>query len=104
MVLFHGVIVDLVSFNESAFGIFNESERPVLIKMFRDECDSSAPKFISLLSPEQKQRVVEFVCQRSSFSVEEIKSALTKFLKYLKNVSYTTYPHVKQKKSLTKTK
>jgi hypothetical protein len=96
MILFHGVVVDLVSFNESYFGIFNESERPTLIKMFKD-CDSVAPKFLSLLSIEQKQRVVEWACQRSTFSVEELKIALTKFTKFLKTVSYSTYPEKKPK-------
>lgn len=95
MVLFHKVQVDLLSFDESQFGIFNEAESALLLKMFVEECDRSAPKFYSMLSPEQKNRVALWACQRSSFSVEDLICAISKFLKYLKNVKFQTWPQSK---------
>ena len=92
MILFHEVIVDLGSFNESNFGIFNENEREPLRTMFTDQCGSMPFKFLSMLSPEQKLHVAAWACQRSKFSVDQLTIALKKFTKYLDNVSYTVYP------------
>lgn len=92
MILFHQVIVDLASFNESHLGIFNDAEQPVLLNMLRAECGGSALKFFSLLSPEQKQHVVLWACEKTSFSTSELIASLKKFTKYLEGVSYAVYP------------
>lgn len=98
MILFHKVIVDVGSFNDAHFGIFNECEREVLTTLFREKCNSNPFRFLSLLSPEQKQLVTAWSCQRTTFSVEQLKSALKKFLKHLDGVSYTVYPKNKKSK------
>lgn len=103
IILFHKVIVDLASFNESQFGIFNESERETLTTLFRDRCGSKPFEFIALLSPQQKQHVVVWACQRTTFSVAEMTEALKRFTKYLEGVSYQVYPKLAEKK-LKKTK
>jgi hypothetical protein len=92
IILFHKMIVDLGSFNQSHFGIFNDSEREQLTKMFVEQCESSPFRFLSLLSPEQKQHVTAWACQRTSFSVEQLTTSLKQFTKYLDGVKYTVYP------------
>lgn len=92
VVLFHKVIVDLGSFNESQFGIFNDSERELLEKIFVEQCERSPYRFLALLSPEQKQHITAWLCQRTTFSVEQLLTSLKKFTKYLESVSYTVYP------------
>ena len=105
MVLFHKIIVDLGSFNQSQFGIFNESERDVLRMMFVNQCDSMPFKFFAMLTPEQKHHVVVWACQRSTFSVDQLISGLKKFTKYLENVTYTVYPRsISSSSSKTKKK
>lgn len=104
MILFHKLIVDLGSFDESQFGIFNESEREVLRCMFVTQCGSMPFKFFSLLTPEQKHHVVVWACQRSpEFPVSDLISGLKKFTKYLENVTYTTYPRIIKNKKKRKT-
>lgn len=98
MILFHKMIVDVGSFNDAHFGIFNECEREVLTTLFKEKCNSNPFRFLSLLSPEQKQFVTSWVCQRTSFSVEQLVSAMKKFLKYLDGVNYTVYPKIKKTK------
>jgi hypothetical protein len=98
MILFHGVVIDLLSFNESSFGIFNDAERPALSDMFRGPCACTPTKFFSILSPEQKQCVVEWACSRSSFTVDELIGALVKFTKYLKKIKGSRYPLAESKK------
>jgi hypothetical protein len=102
MILFHQMVVDLSSFNESQFGIFNDTEQPVLLKMFKEECGSSALKFFPLLSPEQKQHVVLWACGKTSFSTDELIVALKKFTKYLEKLSYSVYPKTNQSKKRKK--
>ena len=97
MILFHKVIVDIGSFNESNFGIFNDVEREPLRKLFIDK-GSSPYMFLSALSPEQKQHVTAWACQRSTFPVDQLIYSLKKFLKHLENVSYTVYPNKPDKK------
>lgn len=104
IILFHKMIVDLASFNQSHFGIFNESEREQLTKMFVEQCESSPFRFFSLLSPEQKQHVTAWTCQRTSFTVEQLTTSLKQFTKYLDGVKYTVYPrhHNKTLKKIKK--
>lgn len=93
IILFHKIIVDLGSFNQTHFGIFNESERGYLSELFR--LNGSMPfTFFGLLTPEQKHHVMVWACQRSTFSVDQLITGLKKFTKYLEGVSYTVYPHV----------
>lgn len=95
MILFHKLIVDLVSFDESQFGIFNDAEQSILRRIFKEDCKSSALKFFSVLSPKQKELVTIWACERTSFSVDELINSLKKFTKYLEGVSYATYPTFK---------
>jgi hypothetical protein len=92
MILFHKAMADIASFNPSQFGIFNESEREPLHNLFANEAGCNALKFMAYLSPEQKQRVAIWACERTSYSVNELILALEKFTKYLKSVNYKTYP------------
>lgn len=92
MILFHTVVTDLVAFNESDFGIFSDTERPTLVRIFREDCGGMSTKFLSRLSPDQKKKVVEWTCQRSKYSANELIEALSKFIKFLKTTSYTVYP------------
>jgi len=105
MVLFHKVIVDLEAFDASQFGIFNESERVALIKLYEVDCEKSMKKFLALLSPDQKQRIAVWACDKSTFSTDELILALEKFTKYLKTVTFKIYPKTAPqpvKKSLKK--
>lgn len=102
MILFHKVIVDIGSFNESNFGIFNDIEREPLRKLFVEQCGSSPYRFLAALSPEQKQHVAAWACQRSTFPVEQLISSLKKFTKYLEGVSYTVYPKKSDEKKKKK--
>jgi len=91
MILFHDLIVDLGSFNETYFGIFNEKEREPLRKIFIEE--GSMPfKFFGKLSADQKQCVTTWACQRSRLSVNQLIESLTEFVNHLKTISYTVYP------------
>jgi hypothetical protein len=100
MVLFHKMVVDLVAFDESQFGIFNEHERVGLKKMYEQDASSSAVKFLTLLSPDQKQRVALWACERSSYSVPELITALEKFTKCLKTSASKVYPKKKTRGKL----
>jgi hypothetical protein len=93
MILFHKLVVDLVSFDESQFGIFNDSEQVILRRIFKEDCQSSSLKLFSVLSPKQKERVTLWACERTSFSVNELINSLKKFTKYLEGLSYSTYPN-----------
>lgn len=104
IILFHKMIVDLGSFNQSHFGIFNYSEREQLTKMFVEQCESSPFKFLALLSPEQKQHVTAWACQRTSFSVEQLTTALKQFTKHLDGVKYTVYPRIQTSSKKSKKK
>lgn len=92
MILFHKVIVDLMSFNESQFGIFPEAQQQTLRDMFEKQCDKCAVKFFSMLSPHQKKKVAEWACERSTFSKKDLSKGLKKFTKYLDSLSYDVYP------------
>lgn len=94
MILFHKVIVDLVAFGPAQFGVFNESEKPVLTSLWSNHCDSSSTKFLAALSPDQKARVAKWACERSSFSLKELIEGLTKFLDFLRSAVTTAsvYP------------
>lgn len=91
MILFHTMVIDLQSFDETQFGVFNEHEQPELVKIF-GECDRDIVKFLRKLSPCQKQQVAAWACSRSSFDVKTLHESLKKFLKYLETVQYTVYP------------
>src|SRR5476651_462125 len=102
MILFNKIVVDLVSFDETQFGIFKDSEQKVLIEMFT-QCGRSSPKFLSLLSPDQKRCVAIWACARTSYPVDELSAALKKFVTYLDGAKFTTYPKdrtTKPKKAL----
>ena len=92
LILFHKIIVDIGSFNETHFGIFNDSEREVIRALFIEQCDSSPYRLLSLLSPEQKERVAVWACKRSSFATHELIAGLKKCIKYLEGIKYTVYP------------
>jgi hypothetical protein len=104
MILLHKVIVDIGSFNETNCVIFNDVEREPLRKLFVEQCGSSPYRFLSALSPEQKQHVAVWACQRTTFPVDQLISSLKKFTKYLEGVSYTVYPHVPAAKTEIKKK
>lgn len=102
MILFHKVIVDIGSFNETNFGIFNDVEREPLKKLFIEQYSSNPYRFLSALSPEQKQHVAAWACQRSTFPVDQLIASLKKFTKYLEGVSYTVYPKRSEEKKKKK--
>lgn len=102
MILLHQMTVDVMSFNESHFTIFNESERQELTKMFKQDCQNNSQMFISLLSPVQKQAVTIWACERSSYEVKQIVGALKKFVQHLEGISYSKYPKPQKKKKKSK--
>lgn len=106
MVLMHQVVVDLQGFNEEFFGIFPSEDHKALYRVWEQEAKRNPSKFIALLSPAHKQCVAAWATSRTSYNVTELIRALEKFTKFLKTVSYSSYPQIKKlqprKKSVLK--
>lgn len=101
MILMNGINIDIQGFNESQFGIFNDSDQNELLGIWHNLVKEDVNKFISKLSPEQKYRLTLWACSRTSYQVCELISALEKFTKYLKSSAYSKsefYPKSPKKK------
>lgn len=92
MILMHKVVIDLQGFDESQFGIFDESDRVLLTRIWEINALRNPNTFIAMLSPEQKQKLTMWAIERTSYNVPDIITAMEKFVKYLKTVKYRTYP------------
>lgn len=101
MILMHEIIIDIQSFNETQFGIFNDSDKTDLLYIWHKIVNEDINKFLSKLSPEQKYKVALWACNRTSYQLYELIEALEKFTKYLKSSAYSgydSYPKIKNKK------
>jgi len=100
MILMNKMVIDIQGFDESQFGIFDESDIPQLIFIWEELSKRDINMFIKALSPIQKQQLTLWATSRSSYSVNELIIALEKFLKYLKKYysKHKTYPKIEKKK------
>lgn len=87
MILMHRVIVDIQGFDENQFGIFDDNDQTQLLHLWK-EVNRDINKFISALSPIQKDRLSLWAAQRTTYQVKDLISALEKFCKFLKSSSY----------------
>lgn len=99
MILMNGINIDIQGFNETQFGIFNNSDQTDLLHIWHKLVNKDINKFISKLSPEQKYRMTLWACHRTSYQLDELIKALEKFTKYLKSSAYSShdsYPKTKK--------
>ncbi len=97
MILMNAINIDIQGFNETQFGIFNDSDQEKLLHIWNILVKQDINKFIGKLSPEQKYRLTLWACNRTSYCVYELIGAMEKFTKYLKS-SYSNedfYPKSK---------
>jgi len=92
MNLMHKIIIDIQGFDETQFGIFDERDQMQLLDIWQTIANRDVRKFISALSPTQKEQLAMWASRRTTYEVKELTTALEKFTKFLKNASYDTYP------------
>jgi len=98
MILMTKIVVDIQGFNDSHFGVFPERDRKQLNDLWILYADKNPNKFISLLSPDHKNCVVDWAINRTSFSRAHLVGALKRFVKYLEkkpNSKMEHYPFVR---------
>lgn len=103
MILMNAINIDIQGFNETQFGIFNDSDQEKLLYIWNNLVNQDINKFIGKLSPEQKYRLTLWACNRTSYCLQELIGAMEKFTKYLKSSAYSNqefYP--KSKNNLKK--
>lgn len=88
MILMHRVIVDIQGFDETQFGIFDDNDQTQLLHLWNNAANRDVNKFISALSPIQKDRLSLWAAHRTTYQVKDLVSALEKFCKFLKSSSY----------------
>lgn len=86
MILMHRLITDVQGFNETQFGIFNDTEYKDLLILWEVFANKNPNRFIAQLSPDQKLKVVTWAIERTEYSVADMVIALDKFLKMLKKL------------------
>lgn len=91
MILMHKVIVDIQGFDDTQFGIFDDIDQPQLLNIWREN-NRDVNKFISALSPLQKDRLSLWAANRTTYQVKDLVLALDKFTKFLRNCKQETYP------------
>lgn len=86
MILMHRFVLDMQAFNETHFCIFQDDERQQLLRLWKESQRGEFPivTFLECLSPLQKNKVVRWGVERSSYTMTEIIPALEKFIKCLK--------------------
>lgn len=89
MILMNAINIDIQGFNETQFGIFNDSDQEKLLHIWNNLVNQDINKFIGKLSPEQKYRLTLWACNRTSYCLHELISAMEKFTKYLKSSTYS---------------
>lgn len=95
-VLMNKIIVDLQGFNDSHFRIFPESEYDELVRLWNTDAKRNPNKFISFLSPSQKDIVTEWAIERTPYLTVDLIIALENFTKYLKTLDSVNYPTTKR--------
>jgi hypothetical protein len=88
MILMNAINIDIQGFNETQFGIFNDSDQEKLLHIWKNLVDQDINKFIGKLSPEQKYKLTLWACNRTSYCLHELINAMEKFTKYLKSSAY----------------
>ena len=84
----HKVIIDIQGFDDTQFGIFDDNDQEQLLHLWNNMVSHDVNKFISALSPIQKDKLVLWASNRTTYSVKELITALEKFTKFLKSSSY----------------
>jgi hypothetical protein len=107
MILLHRFVIDIQGFNTDHFWIFDEHERSALLKVWESLNDTpsfnpTVNRFLSVLSPSQRHKMVEWGIGRTSYDVQDVIQALEKFTTFLKSsynpVYSTIYPLNPKKK------
>ncbi|MGL5962211.1 MAG: hypothetical protein ACRCZ0_09715 [Cetobacterium sp.] len=88
MILMNAINIDIQGFNETQFGIFNDADQEKLLDIWNNLVDQDINKFIGKLSPEQKYKLTLWACNRTSYCLHELISAMEKFTKYLKSSAF----------------
>ncbi len=86
--LFNDAVVEIQGFNDSQFDIFKQEDRKDLTHMWFHEANRNPNKFISLLSPDQKDYVSLWTLRKvNNTSLDEIIQHLTYTLQELQNLA-----------------
>lgn len=92
------IVVDIQGFNDTHFGIFNADEREDLKNMWFQDAKRDPNKFVSLLSPSQKQLIAVWATQRCSFSTVRLIESMENFTNFLKTLPSPIYPPQQKKR------
>lgn len=90
--------MDIQGLDESQFGMFHEHEQDDLRYIWNMTADRNPNRFISYLSPSQKDALTRWAVERASYSAKQLITALEKFTKYMKSAykdKNSTYPYLK---------
>lgn len=92
MILLHRFMIDIQGFNEKHFLVFEEHEQAQLLNIWNQIKNDNLPvnKFLGILSPHQKYKVVKWGLDRTSYEISEVINALEKFTKFLKKYKKPT--------------
>jgi hypothetical protein len=104
MILMNAINIDIQGFNETQFGIFNDADQEKLLHIWNNLVDQDINKFIGKLSPEQKYKLTLWACNRTSYCLHELISAMEKFTKYLKSSAFNNKEHYPTPPKLKKEK
>ena len=86
--LFNDAVVEIQGFNDSQFDIFKQEDRKDLTHMWFHEANRNPNKFISLLSPDQKDYVSLWTLRKiNNTPLDEIIQHLTYTLQELQNLA-----------------
>lgn len=92
MILLHKMFIDLETFDESQFNIFDDKDKEGLLKEWK-KTGKCVRDFLRILSPQQREIVAEWIVSRTRYDRKELRTALKTFTKYLKKKStYKEYP------------
>lgn len=85
--MFNDTVVEIQGFNDSHFRIFKEEDRKDLTHMWYHEAGQNPNKFISMLSPEQKDYVSFWALRKNNTSIDEIIQHLFYALKEFQSLA-----------------
>jgi len=85
--LFNDTVVEIQGFNDSQFYIFKEEDRKDLMHMWYHEANRNPNKFISMLSPDQKDYVSLWALQKVNTPLDEIIQHLSYTLQELQSLA-----------------
>lgn len=85
--LFNDTVVEIQGFNDSQFYIFKEEDRKDLMHMWYHEANRNPNKFISMLSPDQKDYVSLWALRKVNTPLDEIIQHLSYTLQELQSLA-----------------